>query len=95
MANRARGIAMRWACRSAKRKVKKGNSVISKPGGSGGIMRVGAQKSKLAMAPRTSCPPPCRLPRTTAIATAAAPAAIALQRVGVARLGATTAVRLP
>ena len=53
-ANSARGIAMRWAWRSAKRKVKKGNSVISKPGGSGGIMRVGAQKSKLETAPRKS-----------------------------------------
>ena len=42
-ASSANGIATRCAWRSAKRKVKKGNSVISSPGGSGGIMRLERQ----------------------------------------------------
>ena len=46
IANSVNGSANRCACGSANRKVKKGNSVISQPGGSGGIMRLARQKSK-------------------------------------------------
>ena len=46
-ANIVNGMAIRWAWRSPKRNVKKGNSVISCPGGSGGITRVLRQKSNV------------------------------------------------
>ena len=41
----ATGIAIKCACRSANRNVKKGNSVISNPGGSGAIILELRQKS--------------------------------------------------
>ena len=83
MARRVNGRAIRWAWRSPKRKVKKGNSVISCPGGSGGMTRVLRQKSnpakgtfwtKAFQAPTTSCTAPSRLPRMTTKTAPAMPA---------------------
>ena len=73
MASRVKGKDIIWACRSANRNVKKGNSVISWPGGSGGIMRLLCQKSNWPKRPpskrtrqvlRPSWMAPSRFPRT-------------------------------
>ena len=85
MTRRVKGRAIRWAWRSANRKVKKGNSVISCPGGSGGMTRVLRQKSKPVKAsfrtkafhaPPRSWTAPSRLPRRTTKAAPARPAAV-------------------
>ena len=80
--SKVNGIAIKWACRSANKKEKNGNSVISCPGGSGGIMRLLLQKSKdvIIVFPDNfskrrfdACKSPSRLPITHTNATAVIP----------------------
>ena len=82
------GIAIICACRSANRNVKNGNSVISCPGGSGGIMRLLFQKSNSPNGCPSStfftlcptCIAPSRFPSTTTNATPTSPSTTGVHR---------------